>query len=146
MKNLKSWTDRIGMISGLEEILTRPIPVPKLVLDPWLAEGESALIHAAAGVGKTLLAQSLALAASTGGSVLNTQGTGVPVLYIDGEMGEDAFQARANLLCDGMETEVQDARFDLIQSSACPPEGVGVFPYLDKEENREQLKKLVVDH
>lgn len=144
MQNTKVWTDQIGMISGLDEILTRPIPEPKLVLSSWLAEGESALIHAGAGVGKTLVALSFALAAATGATVLNTTGAKVPVLYIDGEMGEADLQERATLLCNGMDADIKNAAdFHLIQASGCPSNGTGEFPYLDEELNRTRIKRLV---
>lgn len=74
------------------------------LLTPWLREHESALIWAAAGVGKTMLTLSLALAVAGGGSVLGWEArTPRRVLIIDGEMPEDDLRDRLVALAGTVE-------------------------------------------
>ncbi|MBO6540740.1 MAG: AAA family ATPase [Rhizobiaceae bacterium] len=69
------------------------------VIDPWLRTGETALIWAGSGVGKTMLTLSLALAIAGGGRVWEWS-CGIPrkVLLIDGEMHLQDLQERLRLL------------------------------------------------
>ena len=66
---------------------------------PWLKEGESALIYAAPGVGKSMFALSLALAVAGGGKYLDWEAPRpYRVLFVDGEMPMDTIKERTELL------------------------------------------------
>ena len=65
------------------------IPEPKLLLDPWLMEGNLTLLAAKPGVGKTLFTMEIAEAVASGKDAFDglwTTERPVPVLYVDGEM------------------------------------------------------------
>ncbi len=74
------------------------------LVSPWLRQGESAMMWAAPGVGKTLLALTLALLVSGGGEVA---GWSSPkprrVLLVDGEMNAEDLKDRIVLLMDTVE-------------------------------------------
>lgn len=79
-------------MSGLKritagELFDRKFPVRENIIEPWFRTGETALIWAGTGVGKTMLTLSLALAIAGGGKVWQW-GARRPrkVLIIDGEM------------------------------------------------------------
>lgn len=85
---------------SLGELFELDIPKREHLITPWMRQGESVMVYAAPGVGKTLFAMSLALAVAGGGILLNTWQAGTPrkVLYIDGEMPMDDIKERARLL------------------------------------------------
>ena len=78
-----------------EEFVAANLPARKLLVSPWLPVGGSAMIHGKAGVGKTQLALSVAVAVAAGQPFL---GWCVPnpasVLYLDGEMNPSDMQHR----------------------------------------------------
>jgi AAA domain len=68
---------------------------------PWLRQGESALLWAAPGTGKTLLTITLALMVAGGGSVLGWRSSKPrKVLLVDGEMAAEDLQERIAFLMD----------------------------------------------
>ncbi|WP_201403229.1 AAA family ATPase [Kaistia sp. 32K] len=81
------------------DLLARSFPERRYVIDPWLRSGETALIWAASGVGKTMLSLSLAMAMATGGSA-GTWKSDRPwkVLYVDGEMHQQDIRDRLVML------------------------------------------------
>lgn len=94
----------LGKIAGLEAItagalLLKSFPPRRFVVDPWLREGETALIWAASGVGKTMLSLSMAMAMATGGSVGGWSAEKPSkVVYIDGEMHLQDVRDRVDML------------------------------------------------
>jgi putative DNA primase/helicase len=87
-----------------------------MVIDPWLRNGETALIWAGSGVGKTMLTLSLAIAMAAGGRV-GEWSCKEPrrVLLIDGEMHIQDLRDRIAML---METgAVQDLNAKLLDSN-----------------------------
>ena len=83
------------------DLLKMDVPIPEVMLAPWLRRGTLAMIVAQAGVGKTWTALSIADALSTGGSVFNGLWNAPQprkVLYIDGEMSLSDMQRRIGLL------------------------------------------------
>ena len=84
---------------SLGSLLSLDLPPREHLLSPWLRQGESVLIFAPTGVGKSLFALSLALAITGSGSFL---GWDAPkerkVLYVDGEMPIDDIRDRAAML------------------------------------------------
>lgn len=80
----------------LGQLLAREIPTREYLVDPWLRQGESALIYAAPGVGKSMLSMTMALAMAGGGSFLGwTAPAPRRVLALDGEMAMADLQERA---------------------------------------------------
>jgi KaiC/GvpD/RAD55 family RecA-like ATPase len=88
----------------LRALLGTQFPPREHLLDPWLRRGESAMVWAAPGVGKTMFAISMALAVAGGGKVL---GWASPeprrVLLVDGEMNVADLRDRCRLLMDTVE-------------------------------------------
>ncbi len=71
----------------LGDLLDAPIPVREYLLEPLIREGESMMLWAAPGVGKTMVALSIALAVAGGGRFLAWAAPKpCKVLYVDGEM------------------------------------------------------------
>ncbi|WEK51075.1 MAG: AAA family ATPase [Candidatus Kaistia colombiensis] len=81
------------------ELMARSFPERQYVIDPWLRTGETALVWAASGVGKTMLSLSLAMAMATGGSAGPWKSDRpCSVLYIDGEMHQQDIRDRLIML------------------------------------------------
>src|SRR5215471_15937355 len=77
------------------EFLALELPPRGFVLDPWLPTQGLVMIHSARGIGKTLMALSIAYAVATGGGLLGwTAPMPRRVLYLDGEMPAAAMQRR----------------------------------------------------
>lgn len=69
----------------LGDLLKEPFPKREFLITPWLRSGESALVYAAPGVGKSLFALSLALSVAGGGDFLDWNAPEKKrVLYVDG--------------------------------------------------------------
>lgn len=106
------------------------LPHRRHLVIPWLRQGESSMIFAAPGVGKSLFALDIALSVAGGGKALGVWQTGAgdskteggqrekapeatrdsnaetapcgwKVLYVDGEMPLDDIRDRANMLMQG---------------------------------------------
>lgn len=99
---------RLETIS-LGQLLDHPMPTREDVVAPWLRQGESAMLWAAPGTGKTLLTLTLAVMVAGGGAVL---GWSSPkprrVLLVDGEMAVEDLRERAAWLIgtvDGIDRE-----------------------------------------
>lgn len=97
-------------IRTLGELLDHQFPPREPLVAPWLRQGESALLWAAPGVGKTLLALTIALMVAGGGKVLGWRGEKPrKVLLIDGEMAKEDLQDRAAWLTDTIDGIDRDA-------------------------------------
>ena len=73
-------------------------PPRPFILEPLLAAGSAGLIYGPAGVGKSVLALGLAMAAASGGSFLGwTARRPHTVLYLEGELGAVELQRRLAL-------------------------------------------------
>lgn len=88
---------------SLGDLLNVPLPPRDYILDPLMKQGESLMLWAATGVGKTMVALSIALAAAGGGQFLGWRAPRpFKVLYIDGEMALADLQERLRLLLDAV--------------------------------------------
>jgi RecA-family ATPase len=69
---------------------------PKFLLSPVICQGDITFLYAAKGIGKTLLALSMAYVVATGKSLFGFWKcpTPCPVLYLDAEVGEAGLKAR----------------------------------------------------
>ncbi len=83
----------------LDELYQIEIESRDYLISPWLREGESALLYAPTGVGKSMLAMTIGLAIAGGGSVLGWEAAKpLRVLFVDGEMYLSDLKERAQLL------------------------------------------------
>ncbi|SCD25299.1 hypothetical protein BR141012304_20833 [Brucella inopinata] len=86
-----------GITAG--QLLAQKFPPREFVIEPWLRTGESALIWAPTGVGKTWLTLSLSMAIAGGGRVWEWKAPKPrKVLIIDGEMNVQDLQERMAFL------------------------------------------------
>jgi RecA-family ATPase len=96
-------------IPCIGDILDHEFPPRGDLVAPWLKEGESALIYAAPGVGKSMFALSLALAVAGGGKYLDWEAPKpYRVLFVDGEMPMDTIKERTELLLKALPGIAQD--------------------------------------
>ena len=83
----------------LGQLLAHKFPRREALVAPWLRQGESAMLWAAPGTGKTLLTLTIAVMVAGGGSVLGwTAERPRKVLLVDGEMSAEDLQERAQWL------------------------------------------------
>lgn len=122
---------------SLGDLLEMNLPIRRHLIVPWLRQGESSMVFAAPGVGKSLFALDIALSVAGGGKALNTWRIGTKragaasdnaddkdtdddegwkVLYVDGEMPLDDIRDRAAMLMRGKMRQEQ-------QRSAAPDTG-----------------------
>ena len=85
-----------------------------MVIDPWLRTEETAVLWAASGVGKTMLALSLALAVAGGGTVADWScPVARKVIYVDGEMHEQDIRDRIVALVESGAVHLPDVELAL---------------------------------
>lgn len=90
--------DSLKVVS-LGDLLTHPFPKRDYLLTPWLRQGESVMVWAQAGLGKTMLTLSMALAVAGGGEFLQWKNeTPRRVLVVDGEMHAEDLKDRLAML------------------------------------------------
>ena len=85
----------------MRELLDRDVPKPETILAPWLCVGESALVSAKAGVGKTFFGMEVAKAITLTGNAFAgrwTTESSCLVVYLDGEMGAAAMKTRGVMM------------------------------------------------
>ena len=79
----------------VEELLRLKIPARQYLIEPWLREKETVMVHAWRGVGKTLLGLNVAYMVASGGTFLGWRAPRPrSVLYLDGEMPAQTMQER----------------------------------------------------
>jgi KaiC/GvpD/RAD55 family RecA-like ATPase len=135
-KNLK--------VLSLGELLDTKFPEREDLITPWMKQGESALIYAAPGVGKSMFVTTLALAVAGGGK-LNDWTFPKPrkVLFWDGEMFVDELQDRARVLMPtiaGLDYEAVRKNFRLAARQHQEPDIS--FPDIAKEEGRKDILEM----
>ncbi len=133
---------------ALGALLDTPMADRRWLISPWLREQESVLIWAAAGVGKTMLTLSLALAVAGGGSIL---GWSAPrparVLVIDGEMPLDDLKARLGSLGGSVEgIDMAAARANLTILARHHQDPDAVFPDFGREHQQDAVLALIRSH
>jgi len=133
--SLKVWT--------LGDLLTNPIREREHLLEPLIREGESMMLWAAPGVGKTMAALSMALAIAGGGKFLEWNAPKARrVLYVDGEMHMGDLQSRLASLVKavpGIELEAAGDNLALLARQAQDPEAE--FPDLATKEGQDLIFK-----
>lgn len=100
---------RLRMVS-LQKLKQRQFRLREDVIGPWLREGESAMLWAPSGLGKSMLALTIALAVAGGGKVCGWNfDKPRPVLFLDGEMHIQDLRDRLVMLAGTIEGLDQDA-------------------------------------
>ena len=135
---------------SLKELLAMDLPKREHLIFPWLRQGESALVYAAPGVGKSLFALDLALTVAGGGLFLNqwaSPKTG-RVLYVDGEMPLDDIRDRAVMVARGKLKAGQKFDYDKatenVHYAARSKQRPGAaFVDLNNEEHHARLLRLI---
>lgn len=126
----------------LRELFAANYPVREDLVGPWLRQGESAMIWAAPGTGKTLLTLTIALMVAGGGTAL---GWNSPkprkVFLVDGEMSREDLQDRVRWLIntiDGCDREAAMENLTILARSRQRPEVE--FPDLADRDRRNGRK------
>jgi KaiC/GvpD/RAD55 family RecA-like ATPase len=113
-----------------KQLIERTWKPQEHIISPWLREGESGLIWAATGVGKTQLSLTLALLAAGGGTVAGwSNDKPRKVLIIDGEMRLADLKDRLVGLGVGIEGYDQKAALENIEVRARQDQKPGVEFY-----------------
>jgi len=105
------------------EFLQLELPPRQKILAPWLPEKGLVLIYSLRGLGKTLLAMSIAYAIAAGADFLGWWTSGKPrkILYIDGEMPAETMQERLAAIVGGFAQQPPaDDFFRILISDLCP--------------------------
>jgi hypothetical protein len=121
---------------------------PRLpLLEPWLRTGESVMVFAPPGVGKSMMTLSLALAVAGGGSYLGWKAPEARrVLLVDGEMHIQDITDRARLLLptlDSVDDQAAPDNITVLARQYQHPEST--FPDLATDEGREVIMKRTID-
>jgi hypothetical protein len=128
-----------------KQLLERTWKSQEHIISPWLREGESALIWAGTGVGKTQLSLTLALLVAGGGTVAGwSNGKPRKVLIIDGEMRLSDIKDRLVSLSRGLESHDRDAALDNIEVRSRQDQKPGVKFYdVSVEEDQDDISNYV---
>lgn len=135
------------VVQTLGELLATPPAPREFLLAPWMLEGDSSLIYAPTGAGKSIFTLALALTIAGGGSLL---GWNAPaprrVLLVDGEMPLADIHERASMLlpsiqdCDA-EAVRENLRFLVQQAQHADT----AFPDMDKPAGQAAVLDMVRD-
>ncbi len=132
-------------MTTLASLLDREFPPREVLVSPWLRSGESVLLWAPTGVGKTMLVNTLALAVAGGGKVAGW-GADKPrkVLLVDGEMHIEDLKDRMVLLGDAVEgIDMEAARGNLVILSRQDQGPDTKFPNLADEAGQEAIMERI---
>lgn len=131
----------------LKALLAKSFPKRDYLIEPVMKEGESMMLWAAPGVGKTMLALSLAVAVAGGGEVLGLKGAGGrKVLIIDGEMNEADLQERFRALIPSVVGCDAEAAVEGITLVARQAQRLGAdFPDLADEAGQREVLKMALN-
>jgi len=129
----------------LGDILDAKLPVREHIIMPWLKEGESAMIYAQAGVGKSMFTLSMALSIAGGGEVMGWKSPKpYRVLFVDGEMHIDDIQSRSKMLMETVEgLDTETAKENLMVLARQYQDAHANFPDLADEDGRDYLIKYI---
>jgi hypothetical protein len=101
-------------VTSLGALLDTPYPPKEILLAPWLTERHLSMIHAPAGVGKSLLGASIALSVAAGGTLFEWSALRPRrVLLIDGEMDIEDIQERFKTLAPSVGGDLEAGRQNL---------------------------------
>lgn len=133
---------------SLGELLAHPFRRREHLLTPWLRQGESAMVWAATGLGKTMLTLSMALAIAGGGEFLGwNNATPRRVLVMDGEMHAEDLKDRLMMLMptvNGLDREAAAGNLHLIARQFQGPDVS--FPDIAKPEGQTEVLRQIRSH
>jgi len=120
----------LGAAVTLETFQSMEIKARPFIIDGLLRQGETGMVFAKTGVGKTFLSLCLAMGATRPGPVVGPYTTVNPcgVLYIDGEMAAFDMQQRIN----SMAVQADGSRFHLLSSELLATDNQAI-PAMDDE-------------
>lgn len=132
----------LGAAVTLETFRSMEITPRPFIIDGLLRQGETGMVFAKTGVGKTFLSLCLAMGATRPGPVVGPYVTAHPcgVLYIDGEMAACDMQQRIN----SMAVQADGSRFHLLSSELLATDNQAI-PALD-DEWRPAILNWLKDH
>lgn len=113
MADRRSSYDDLSDLNGISlgNLLKKIFPERGFVIIPWLRTGETAVIWAASGVGKTMLTLSLAMAIAGRGKVGDWSAPeSRKVLYVDGEMHLQDIRDRCVSLLETEAVQIDDRK------------------------------------
>jgi archaellum biogenesis ATPase FlaH len=128
---------------SLDTLLKTEFPPREHLLKPWLRDGESAMIYAPPGVGKSMLTLTLALVIAGGGEFMGWKAIKPRrVLFVDGEMHIQDIIERAKILLPGLnlDEELTGQNITVLARQYQRPDAD--FPDLALEEGRELMLDL----
>jgi hypothetical protein len=129
----------------LASLLSTQFPPRPYLFSPVLKQGESMMLWAPSGVGKTMLALTVALAVAGGGTVLDWSAPSPRrVLLIDGEMHAEDLQERLRMLSQtvtGLDADAAGGNMTVVarqyQDAAVP------FPDLASPKGQNEVIQLI---
>lgn len=131
----------------LGELLEAPPEPREFLLEPWMMEGDSSLIYAPTGAGKSIFTLALALTIAGGGTLLGwTAKRPRRVLLIDGEMPLADIHERASMLLpsiQGCDSEAVRENLRLLVQQAQHADTA--FPDMDKPAGQAAVLDMVRD-
>lgn len=135
-------------VRTLGQLLAQQFPPREFLLDPVLRQGESMMLWAPTGVGKTMLLLSAALAIAGGGELLGWR-VARPwrVLAVDGEMAVEDLQERLRMLAPtvaGLDAEQAAVNLCILARSDQKPGAR--FPDIASAEGQEEVLRLARQH
>jgi putative DNA primase/helicase len=139
---------------GIADLISMQLKEKPLILNPWLREGDIALIAADRGVGKTWLGLSIAMAVTHGLKIGKWETENhVGCVYIDGEMAGYQLQARfIELLKSGLSEKAPFELFsaDLMRRKSQPAPNLGDRKwregFQDYLRKHEKFKVVILDN
>lgn len=132
---------------SLADLLETPFPPRRYLIEPILREGESFMLWAAPGIGKTLFSMTLALLMAGGGEVLGFRSEGGRrVLLVDGEMNLMDLRDRFRDLLptvEGLDAKRASSAITVLCRQSQGPEVD--FPDLGTPEGQEFVMQMALD-
>lgn len=128
-------------MSSYGDLRRREWPAREYVIGPWLRQGESVMLWAPTGLGKTMVALTIALAVAGGGSVMGWAASKPrPVMLLDGEMHIQDIYDRLEMLAPTIEgLDVKAAMRNLVVLSRTDQTAEARFPNLADAEDHDEV-------
>jgi KaiC/GvpD/RAD55 family RecA-like ATPase len=133
-------------LSELREQTKKP---PRILLAPFIKQGEATLIYAASGLGKSFFTLGLAVAMASGSEFVGYEAPEpLKVKYIDGEMSQYDLMARleasiGDRITDKSFMRTLENNLLLSNRELCTPEDGAFFDIATKEHIKEIVRELL---